>query len=97
MECIYYTSDGKIHSKERVADNDIQYVLNLNKENGNPLRGRQIALKKFQKELQKFKNNKGTKAFLEKIQKKYEANTKKMTPYIGILRWYINKKLKRYI
>lgn len=97
MECIYYTSDGKIHSRDQVADNDIQYVLNLNKENGNPLRGRKVALKTFQNKLQKYKNDKSTKAFLEKMQKKYEVNTEKMIPYIGILRWYIAKKLNRYI
>lgn len=70
----------------------ILYDMSLNM----PLLGRKIALKKFQQMLHRYKDEKSLKNFLRKMQWKYEEKQDYMDPYVGILRWYIAKKLKSY-
>ena len=44
----------------------------------------------------KYKNDKNTKAFLEKMRDTYAGHSEMMEPYLGVLRWYIDKKLQQY-
>lgn len=96
MKRIYYSNSAEIHSTDQQADLDMQNTLNLNSKNGAPLMGRKAALTAFKKELHKYKDVKATKAFLKKMQSKYAEHTETMNPYVGILRWYIDKKLQQY-
>ena len=54
---------------------------------------RKAALKQFQKKLMPYK--KKEKAFLLKMQEKYMESQAELEPYVGILRWYIAKKLRQ--
>lgn len=96
MQRIFYSNSGEIHSTDVIADQDIRDKLNLNDRNGQPFMGRQTALKAFKCKLHKYKDPRNTKAFLKKMQDKYEPYSEMMTPYIGVLRWYIDKKLQKF-
>lgn len=76
-------------------DQDLCECLNLNYENGAPMIGRKTALRKFQKMLHKYKDKKSKRDFLEKMQRMYFGQEEYLEPYIGILRWYIEKKLRQ--
>ena len=96
MRRIYYSNSGEIHSDDAIADAEMQNILNLNGQNGIPLMGRKAALKAFKSQLHKYKNDKNTKAFLEKMRDTYAGHSEMMEPYLGVLRWYIDKKLQQY-
>lgn len=96
MRRIYYLNSGEIHSTDANADRDMQNTLNLNDRNGQPFMRRQAALKSFKHELHKYKNAKSTRAFLKKMQDQYAGHSEMMEPYVGVLRWYIDKKLQKY-
>lgn len=91
----YRDSSGKYHKSCSSPEQDLQECLNLNYENGSPMMGRKAALRKFQEKLQPYKDTKSKKAFLEKMQRLYAEQKEYIEPYIGILRWYIDKKLKQ--
>ena len=57
--------------------------------------GRKTALRKFQKLLHPYKDKKSKRIFLEKMQRTYSENSEYLEPYVGILRWYVEKKLKQ--
>ena len=57
--------------------------------------GRKTALRQFQLLLHNYKDERCKKAFLEKMQQHYLKEDEYLSPYVGILRWYIDKKLKR--
>lgn len=98
MRRIYYSNSGEIHSAdtESDADQDMQNKLNLNYRNGQPFMGREAALKAFKRKLHKYKNDGSAKAFLEKMRDTYAGHSEMMEPYLGVLRWYIDKKLQQY-
>ena len=109
MSRIYYSNNGEVHSSDTTEyeycysegdkihrgitcpNEDLSSALNLNYENGVPLMMRKAALKQFQKKLMPYK--KKEKAFLLKMQEKYMESQAELEPYVGILRWYIAKKL----
>lgn len=91
----YQDKNGKLHEKWTSPDQDLTETLNLNYENGAPFMGRNRALKTFQKQLSKYKDIGKKKTFLEKMRRKYGERSDERAPYIGILLWYIHKKLKQ--
>ncbi|NDO50695.1 TIGR02646 family protein [Lachnospiraceae bacterium MD335] len=91
----YYDSTGKYHSGYTSPEQDIHVSLNLNYENGAPLLGRKTALRKFQQLLHPYKDKKSKRLFLEKMQRVYSEQSEYMEPYVGIVRWYIEKKLNQ--
>lgn len=91
----YQDSNGKYHTGYTTPDQDIRESLNLNYENGAPMLGRKTALRKFQKLLHPYKDKKSKRVFLEKMKKKYSEQGEYLEPYIGIVRWYIEKKLNQ--
>lgn len=91
----YQDSIGKHHTGYTSPEQDICECLNLNYENGAPLMGRKTALRTFQKLLHPYKNKKNKRVFLEKMQRTYSEQSEYLEPYVGILRWYIEKKLKQ--
>lgn len=95
-EFAYKDSVGKCHKGLTSPDRDLQECLNLNYENGAPRLGRRAALRKFQQLLHPYKDEKSKKQFLKRMQKIYGEDREYLEPYIGILRWYIEKKLKQF-
>lgn len=91
----YQDSIGRYHSGYTSPEEDIHECLNLNYENGAPLLGRKTALRQFQKLLHPYKDKKSKRIFLEKMQRMYSEQNEYMEPYVGIVRWYIEKKLKQ--
>ncbi len=91
----YWDSIGKHHSGYTSPEQDIHEGLNLNYENGAPILGRKTALRKFQKLLHPYKDKKSKRVFLEKMQRVYSVQSEFMEPYVGIIRWYIQKKLNQ--
>lgn len=91
----YQDSIGRHHSGYTSPDQDIHECLNLNYENGAPMLGRKTALRKFQKLLHPYKDKKSKRVFLEKMQRIYSVQSEYMEPYVGIIRWYIDKKLSQ--
>ncbi len=74
-------------------DLDLSEALNLNYENGEAMQGRKTALRAFQKKLQPYKHESSKRKFLEKMREYYCSEMQELPPYVGILRWYIDKKL----
>lgn len=91
-----YVKAGKHHKGFSTPDQDLSDCLNLNYENGAPMAGRKSALRKFQVLLHRYRDDRSKKAFLEKMQQYYLKEDEFLPPYVGILRWYIEKKLKKY-
>lgn len=91
----YQDSIGRHYSGITSPDQDICECLNLNYENGAPMMGRKTALRKFQKLLHRYKDKKSKRVFLEKMQRIYSEQSDYLEPYVGILRWYVEKKLKQ--
>ena len=94
-EFSYIDSNGKKREGYTSPDQDLQDCLNLNYEKGTPMMGRRTALRKFQKELHPYKSDKSKRNFLEKMKSFYSEPRDELEPYVGILRWYIDKKLKQ--
>lgn len=91
----YQDSNGRLHMGYTSPDQDMQECLNLNYENGSPLMGRKAALRKFQEKLHPYKDKKSKRIFLERMHRIYSEQGEYLEPYIGVLRWYIEKKLKQ--
>ena len=90
----YTDSSGKVHRGITSQDKDLEDCLNLNYENGIPLAGRKAALRKFQEKLRPYKDDRSKREFLKKMQDFYLQPREFQAQYVGILRWYINKKLR---
>lgn len=90
----YTDSSGKVHRGITSPDKDLEDCLNLNYENGIPLAGRKAALRKFQEKLRPYKDDRSKREFLMKMQDFYLQPREFQAQYVGILRWYINKKLR---
>lgn len=91
----YEDNIGRRHEGRTSPERDLQECLNLNYKNGIPMMGRRTALRKFQQLLHPYKDAKSKKTFLKKMRKIYAEEQEYLEPYIGILRWYIDKKLKQ--
>lgn len=97
MELIYYTTSGEVHSSDPQADEDLDKVLNLNNPMGYLIPNRKAALQSIMKKLSELPRRREADTLLRRLDEKYNAPSAYLTPYIGIIRWYIAKRLKRYL
>lgn len=96
LEGIYYTSDGGIHSRNADVDFDLTTTLNLNCVSASLPLSRKSALNSLQAYVNRqFRGKPATKEGLRRILNKYESQTDKKSPYVGILTWWLRKRLKR--
>lgn len=92
LKDIKYTSEGIIESIS--YQEDINDTLNLNCQDANLPRNRQKVLKSFRDQLCKsFKHKEVPKDKLRDLYDDYKKCEKK-EPFIGIVLWYLEKKLK---
>ncbi len=89
---IQYSEDGIEKTRISTPDKDLSELLNLNA--GEPIRGRLTALNEFRRQLQPYKNAGAKRQFLEKMKSTYSGQKSQKQPYVGILLWYIEEKLK---
>lgn len=88
---VSYTNDGRIKSTNKDYQKDFDYTLNLNGSLG-LVALRKSALNSLKRKLYERKTHL-TRETIEKIHNKYlEASVKES--YVGILLWYLQKKLK---
>lgn len=94
INTIYYIN-GEIHSHTPEFDKDLCQTLNLNSENGFLIHNRRMALKSFTDFLARQCPNdpKSKKAFFER-QKKRLLTDQPRLPYVGVILYYIDKKLR---
>ena len=99
METIFYDPQGKIHSNNTNYQQDLDEILNLNDPYGYLVENRKSALEELWKKVaSKTKEGESAEALFEKYRDKFcqlDADGK-LLEYVGILRWYVDKKLKSY-
>ena len=92
---IYYKG-GEIHSHNAEIDADLNDTLNLNSEAASLPQRRRAALGEVFSVIQKeCGSGPITKAYIQKLLNHYESETGEKTPYVGILTWWLRKKLGR--
>lgn len=92
----YEQGTGGIFSEDKNIDNDLNYTLNLNCDNAKLPLGRLAALNSMKNFMIKLKKTGAwNRTFLDKIKKSYLSKNEngKYPQYVGILSWYINKKI----
>ena len=95
MDTIFYLNNGKIHSTDSDKNKDIEYKLNLNHKKGFLVTNRRTALQTVRKMMKKnLRQGQNAEKFLLKLQKMYGVHNEYLEPYVGIIRWYVSKKLK---
>ncbi len=97
MSTIKYNNDGTIHSTDPVYESELHSVLNLNCPNGYLIANRKTAIQTIRNELSKLRPGQDRKVLLEKLWKAYSEPKIELEPYVGIIRWYINKQLRKYV
>ena len=75
-------------------DADLNEVLNLNCPTGSLIGSRKAALQTIQKNLHGLQSDKAVKNRLLKLRDHYNQPQEELTAYVGIIRWYIDRKLK---
>lgn len=91
---IYYTSNGEIHSSNAEVEKDLTVSLNLNCEAVSLPQRRHEALRLMQKSVRKrCADKEATKRMLQSMLGEYERASEHKTPYVGILTWWLKKKL----
>lgn len=92
---IYYTSQGEIHSHDEGIESDLVHTLNLNCEAVSLSQRRKVALNTLQVTIHKsYRGRPVPRAALQKMLDKYESETTKKTPYVGILIVWLKKRLE---
>ncbi len=76
-------------------DADLNEVLNLNCPTGSLIGSRKAALQTIQKNLHGLQSDKAVKNRLLKLRDHYNQPQEELTAYVGIIRWYIDRKLKK--
>jgi len=96
MNTIFYDSLGTLKSSNPAIDLDINKVLNLNYEFGYHISNRKAALRAFKKMLSKCPKGTDISPTLRKMKEICENRNVngEYRAYVGILRWYVNSKLK---
>lgn len=98
MEKISYDNQGKIYSADSECQKDLDSILNLNNSNGYLISNRKAALKGILKKLSELHQGQDPLPLLLSL-KRYCDNPNlegEYPEYVGIMRWYIDKKLKRF-
>lgn len=94
VETIYYDLHGVIYSSNVVYDEQINDVLNLNEQM--LVRNRKDTIDAVKRQLFIRRSGSKYKSTARALARKYEAHETYMTPYVGVIRWYLGKKLKEW-
>lgn len=89
-----YENNGIVNSIVTNPDKDLEESLNLNDVYGVILKSRKTALQSLIKKYYSYTKGRDKKQFLEKMKDYYTREEDPKKPYVGILIWYINRKLK---
>ena len=89
ISTIFFTRNGEVKSTNLLFQKDLDEVLNLNDKFGNLISARKSALKALQKKITPMNKNQ-----IEKLYNKLKIAERKIE-YVGILLWYLEKKIKR--
>ena len=89
---IKYKLNGRIFSQDEAINHDLDVTLNLNSAAARLVDNRRRALQTLQAELKKSRN------FQAQCAKYYDkfCNQPKKTPYVGILLWWLERKLNHF-
>lgn len=98
MNSIYYDNSGKIYSKNSVYQKDIDNILNLNDAYGYLVANRKAVIDAIIKKLSTARTQKQAIELLSKWKRKYTSLTdgNAYPEYIGVIRWYIDRQLKKH-
>ncbi|MEY8368148.1 hypothetical protein D1155_09170 [Anaerotruncus sp. 80] len=96
LDLIQYGSDGRIFSKDPDVDEDLNERLNLNCETLRLGDCRKQALNALQCDIsKKYPNKDVPQDYFQKLLDRYTTQTGKKTPYVGILIYWLKKKIHR--
>lgn len=98
MNTIYYDNQGRIYSTVKEYQEDLDQRLNLNDKNGYLISNRSAALQPILKKLKMLKEGQSAEPLLRKLYKYCSSKNQEgeLPEYVGIQRWYIERKLKRF-
>lgn len=98
METITYDNQGIIYSKNPDYQKEIDEILNLNDPCGYLVSNRKAALKPIISKLHKLGAGQDAMPLLREIERYcYSKNDKQEYPeYVGILRWYVKKQIRKH-
>lgn len=93
---IRYSDNGRIFSDDPVIDRDLQVVLNLNCVQAYLPASRKMALDELKKRIYRsFGDKTATKAALQRMYSGLKSGEDgRLVPFVGILLWYLEKKLR---
>lgn len=93
---IEYSSLGKISSSSEIYNKELNETLNLNCNMDYRINNRKAALDTIKMQLAR-KDGSARVAFIRKMLNLYsnKNNQGQYAPYLGIILWYLNKKIKR--
>ena len=98
MDSIYYDNQGRIYSRNKVYEDDIKNILNLNDSYGYLIGNRKAVIDAIIRKLRVAKTQQEAKEMLLKWKKKYRdvSYGEESPEYIGVARWYIDKQLRKH-
>ena len=98
MELIYYDNQGFIYSRNEIYEDDINNILNLNDSYGYLIGNRKAVIDAIIQKLRVAKTQQEAKEMLLKWKKKYKDSSygEEYSEYIGVIRWYIDKQLRKH-
>ena len=93
---IYYQSNGEIHSANEDVEHDLTVTLNLNCAAVSLPENRKRALQALQYSVGKgYQGKEVPRERLQKLLEHYESESGKKTPYVGVLTFWLRKRLQR--
>lgn len=98
METIYYDNQGFIHSTNDTYQNDLDEILNLNDKNGFLIQNRKEAVKVIIEKLTNLRQGQDALAVLNRIKERCENmdSNGELPEYAGIMRWYVEKQIRKH-
>ena len=96
MASIRYGTNGEIHSSDKAIEHDLTVTLNLNCAAVSLPENRKRALHALQAVIRKgYPGKEPPRERLQKLLQHYESETGKKTPYVGVLIYWLKKRLRR--
>lgn len=93
-DTIYYKKSGIICSTDSNIDDDLNKTLNLNYPDGFLIRDRKNVIDYIRSQIKSTAVRKeNVRQLLIGLKKEYESDKVKKMPYVGIAKWYVDKKL----
>lgn len=98
METIYYDNNGRIYSSNKVYQDELQDILNLNDSYGYLIENRKAIIDVVMRKLSGTRTNKEAKELLLKWKRAvYNLSYGEEYPqYVGVLRWYVDRQLRKH-